>query len=142
MMETPLRVLVAGIGCTSTATCDEIVALVAAVLASAGRTPQDLACFATIDSRARAPALLAAASYFGVPLRGFAAAELAAEADRLVTPSDVVADLAGLSGVAEAAALKAGSLLAPKLKSARATCAIGLAPAPFDVAQFGWSAAT
>jgi cobalt-precorrin 5A hydrolase / precorrin-3B C17-methyltransferase len=131
------RLLVAGIGCTSTATADEIVALVEATLATAGRSPQDLACLASIDHRAQLPALHDAARRFGVPLRSFAAVELAAEEQRLTTPSAVVADLAGLSGIAEAAALKAGRLLVPKRKSAHATCAIGLAAAPFDVATFG-----
>lgn len=131
------RVIVAGIGCTSTASSDEITALVEMALAAAGRAPRDLACLASIDSRAELAALHAAANHFGVPLRYFASAELAAESHRLATPSASVAAVIGISGIAEAAALKAGSLLVAKQKSPHATCAIGLASAPFDVAEFG-----
>jgi cobalt-precorrin 5A hydrolase / precorrin-3B C17-methyltransferase len=134
---TELRPVVAGIGCSSAVTCEEIVALVEAALATAGYAPDDLACLATVENRAEIEAVHAAARRFGRPLRCFTSAELGAESHRLATPSDRVADLAGLSGIAEAAALRAGSLLVPKQKSAHATCALGLAPAPFDVASFG-----
>ncbi len=134
---TESRRVVAGIGCTSAATPAEIVALVEAALAGAGYAPDDLACLATVESRAEIAALRAAASHFGRPLRCFTPAELAAERHRLANPSDRVADLAGAPGIAEAAAIKAGRLLVPKQKSAHATCALGLAAAPFDVAQFG-----
>ena len=136
MIDTP-RVLVAGIGCTSAATSDEIVALVTETLAAAGRTPSRLACLATIDTRAGLEALHSAAHRLGAPLRFFAASELAAEGHRLMTP----ATNPGIPAVAEAAALKAGSLLVPKRKSAHVTCAIGLASAPFDVSKFGREAA-
>jgi cobalt-precorrin 5A hydrolase/precorrin-3B C17-methyltransferase len=135
MTDASPRLLVAGIGCASTATADEIVALVTATLASAGRAPAGLACIATIDSRAAIAALHSAARHFGVPLQCFAAAELATENHRLATPPSGAHS--GIPAVAEAAALKAGSLLVAKQKSAHATCAIGLATAPFDVAGFG-----
>ena len=137
MTDTPSRVMVAGIGCTSSAASTEIIALVEMALATAGRSPRGLACLASIDGRADALALQAAASHFDVPLRCFSAAELAAEHHRLATPSATVADLAGIAGIAEAVALKAGTLLVPKQKSAHATCAIGIASGPFDVSQFG-----
>jgi cobalt-precorrin 5A hydrolase/precorrin-3B C17-methyltransferase len=139
MIEAP-RLLVAGIGCTSTATSDEIVALVESALATAGHSPEGLACLATIDSRVKVKALHAAASRFGVPLRCFSSTELAAESSHLATPSASVAGLAGILGIAEAAALKAGPLLVPKQKSAHATCAIGLAATPLVMSQFGRSA--
>lgn len=134
---TGLRRVVAGIGCTSAATSAEIVALVDAALAGAGYALEDLACLATVESRAEIAALRTAASHFGRPVRCFTPAELAAERHRLANPSDRVADLVGAPGIAEAAALKAGRLLVPKQKSPHATCALGLAPAPIDVAQFG-----
>src|SRR5690606_35008177 len=71
------------------------------------------------------------------PLRVFTAAELVAERDRLVNPSAIVEAETGTPGVAEAAALKAGALVVPKRKSARATCAIGRAPQPLAAAALG-----
>lgn len=131
------RLLVAGIGCTSAATAEEVIALIEMALATARRPAAHMACLATIDTRANAGALQFAASHFGVPMRTFSAADLAAESSRLASPSAIVADLAGLPGIAEAVALKAGTLVVTKQKSAHATCAIGLAATPFDVMRFG-----
>ncbi len=77
------------------------------------------------------------AERLGVPLRLFSAAELAKEEARLVTPSEAVRAETGTPGVAEAAALKAGTLIVPKHRSARATCAIGMADRPIDISAFG-----
>src|SRR3546814_6477601 len=76
------------------------------------------------------------ARWLDVPLRFFDAATLEAETPRLANPSDVVFTEVGSHGVSEAAALAAAgpnaTLLVPKHKSQRATCAVALAPAPFD----------
>src|SRR5690606_31528527 len=56
---------------------------------------------------------------------------------RVQHPSDYVEATVGTPSVSEAAALKAGPLVAKKHKSERATCAIGRAPHPIDVATFG-----
>ena len=53
--------------------------------------------------------------------------ELNQERYRLINPSEIVEAETGTPGVAEAAALKAGTLVVPKRKSRRATCAIGRA---------------
>jgi len=140
-MAPPQRQLVAGIGCTSAATASEIVALLERTLAEAGQTTLGLACLASLDSRAGLAALSGAASELGVPLRFFATAELAATGPALATPSAVVVERTGIAGIAEAIALKAGTLLVSKRKSPQATCAIGLAATPFDVGQFGRGAA-
>ena len=78
-----------------------------------------------------------AAAHFGVPLRIFTAAELNQERYRLANPSAIVEAETGTPGVAEAAALKAGTLLVEKRKSQRATCAIGRAHAPIDPLSLG-----
>jgi cobalt-precorrin 5A hydrolase/precorrin-3B C17-methyltransferase len=85
------------------------------------------------------PAIHAAAAALGVPVRFFGAARLEEEAPRLANPSDLVFREVGCHGVAEGAALAAsgGALLVPKRKSARATCAVGLAPAPLKPADLG-----
>ena len=129
--------LVAGVGCERGADPAEVIGLIEATLADAGLSPLSLTAIATIDLKADEPALHTAAAHFGVPLRLLTAAELDAERHRLKTPSPVVEAEIGIPGVAEAAALKAGTLLVPKRKSARATCAIGIAPAPLDATGIG-----
>jgi cobalt-precorrin 5A hydrolase/precorrin-3B C17-methyltransferase len=131
------RTLVAGVGCERGASADEVVGLIEYALRAQNYAPASLACIASIDLKADEPALHAAAAHFGVPLRLFDAAELSRERYRLVNPSAVVEAAVGTPGVAEAAALKAGPLAVSKLKSARATCAIGRALHPVDVESFG-----
>ncbi|WP_417311005.1 cobalamin biosynthesis protein [Devosia sp.] len=131
------KTLVAGVGCERGADAAEVIALVEASLAEAGLARQSLAALASVDIKGDEPALLAAASHFGVPLRLFSAAELAEERARLKHPSEYVERTIGTPAVAEAAALKAGPLAAGKRKSPRATCAIGRAAKPLAVEQFG-----
>ena len=129
--------LVAGVGTERGVAADEVIGLIEATLADAGLAVESLACIASIDLKADEAGLLAAAAHFGVPLRLFSAQELEAERYRLPNPSRVVEQAVGTPGVAEAAALKAGTLLVEKRKSARATCAIGHALRPIEVARFG-----
>ncbi len=131
------RVLVAGVGCERGAPAGEIIALVEQTLADNRLAAASLAALATIDFKAAESGLVEAARHYDVPLRLFSAAELEAERARLPNPSALVEAETGTPGVAEAAAVKAGSLIVAKQKSARATCAIGLAPAPIDPAEFG-----
>ena len=130
-------VLVAGLGCERGTDPAEVIALLTDTLRSADLAPQSLAAIASVDLKADEPALHAAAAHFGVPLRLFTVTDLDAERHRLANPSPVVEAEIGTPGVAEAAALKAGTLLVPKRKSRRATCAIGLAPAPLDPLTLG-----
>jgi len=129
--------LVAGVGCSRGAAADEVIGLVEASLSEAGLSPLSLAVLATVEIKADEPGLHAAAAHFGVPLRLFSVAELAAEGDRLPNPSTAVEAEIGIPGVAEAAALKAGELVVTKRKSANATCAIGRAQTPVDAEEFG-----
>ncbi len=131
------KTLVAGIGCERGATTEEIYGLLTSTLADRNLSLDSLAAVASLDIKADEKALNEVAARLGVPLRLFSAEELAKEEARLVTPSKRVKAETGTAGVAEAAALKAGTLLVPKRRSARATCAIGLAAAPIDVANFG-----
>src|SRR5690606_23448276 len=96
-----------------------------------------LAALATLDIKADEPGLHEAAARFGVPLRLFTVEELTQERDRLLDPSPVVEAEVGTPSVAEAAALKAGTLVVRKLKSERVTCAIGRAPLPLDPTALG-----
>jgi cobalt-precorrin 5A hydrolase/precorrin-3B C17-methyltransferase len=129
------KTLVAGVGCERGADADEVIALIESSLAEANLSPLSLAALATIDIKADEAALHAAAAHFGIPLRLFTPRDLAAET--VPNPSAIVESETGTASVAEAAALKAGTLIVSKRKSKRATCAIGRAPAPLDTAQFG-----
>jgi cobalt-precorrin 5A hydrolase/precorrin-3B C17-methyltransferase len=131
------KTLIAGIGCERGADASEVIGLVVETLALAGLSPHSLAAIASVDLKADEAALHAAASHFGVPLRLFSVAELDEERHRLQNPSAVVEAEIGTPGVAEAAALKAGELVVPKRKSARATCAVGRASQPINAETFG-----
>ncbi|WP_418956338.1 cobalamin biosynthesis protein [Streptomyces tritici] len=112
---------------------DEVAGLVRECLRSAGPAAGRLVALATVAGKADEPGVVGAAALLGLPLRVFAAQELARLA--VPSPSAVVAAAAGTPSVAEAAALAAagpgGRLLVPKrtaradgARAARATCAI------------------
>ena len=134
-------VLAVGVGCERHTDVGELTSLVAATLAEAGLAAGAVACLASLDVKADEAAVHAAAAALGVEARFFDAPRLESETPRLANPSDVVFREVGCHGVAEGAALAvigaAGELLVEKQKSARATCAIGRAPGPIDVAAIG-----
>ena len=121
-----------GVGCERNADPAELEALVRETLAAAGLSPLAVAGVFSIDVKADEAAVLALAESLGVPARFFDAATLEAETPRLANPSDLVFREVGCHGVAEGAALAAagprGKLVVAKTKSARATCAVALAP--------------
>lgn len=124
-------VLALGIGCERGAAPDEVIALARQTLADSGYAAGAVACVVSIDLKADEVAVHALAAELGVPARFFPAAELEAQSARLVNPSDIVFQETGCHGVSEGAALAAvgetGALVTPKVKSLRATCAIGRA---------------
>ncbi|MFE6228692.1 Rv2231c family pyridoxal phosphate-dependent protein CobC [Streptomyces sp. NPDC057854] len=128
-----------GVGARPGVTAAEVLSLVRAALAELGAAEAGrdglgharVAGFATVAARAADAGVAGAAARFGVPVRGFAAEELAG----VVVPHPSAAALAatGTASVAEAAALRAAGpgavLLVPKRKARRVTCAIaGYAP--------------
>lgn len=121
--------LVVGAGCSRGCPAQELLALIDAVLDEAGAQPEAVRAMATVDRRADEPGMVAAARHHGWPLVTHAAPALREVA--VPTPSAVVAGHVGTPSVAEAAALLsagAHSLLVPKRRSARATCALAVAP--------------
>ncbi|MFB7632382.1 cobalamin biosynthesis protein [Streptomyces sp. NPDC056149] len=132
-------VVVAGVGARRGVAAAEVVELIGAALAVAGRRPAALAGLATVTGKAAEPGLLGAARHFGVPLRSFPAEALAAVG--VPAPSGVVRAAVGTPSVAEAAALLAAgpgaALVVGKRVSAAATCALA-APADPD----SWGAAS
>jgi cobalt-precorrin 5A hydrolase/precorrin-3B C17-methyltransferase len=135
------RVLALGVGCERGVAPDELTGLAETTLADHSLARQAVACVASIELKADEPAVHALAARLGVPARFFPAAILEAQTPRLANPSALVFRETGCHGVAEGAALAAvgpaGELLVEKQKSARATLAIGRAPAPLEVEKIG-----
>jgi len=129
--------LTLGLGCARDCDPAEMAALVAEVLAEAGVAPEAVQSVNTITLKADEPAIIDLADALGVPLRLFEAGELEALTPRLAHPSEVVFAEVGTHGVSEAAALaQAGAeatLLVAKRKTANATCALAIGPAPLTV---------
>ncbi|MCF6746530.1 cobalamin biosynthesis protein [Blastococcus sp. KM273128] len=114
-----------GVGLTSGATAAEVLAAVDAVLPS----PAGPVALATLDSRAREPGLVGAATQRGWPLTGYSAAALAAVP--VPAPSAAVARRVGTPSVAEAAALLAGGVLeVGKTVHGRVTVAVARCSGP------------
>ncbi len=123
-----------GVGCARDCEPSELAELVASTLAAAGVSEAAIHSVNTIDLKEDEAAILHLASDLGVDVRLFDATTLETETPRLANPSDVVFAEVGTHGVSEAAALaQAGpdaTLIAAKQKTANATCALALAPAP------------
>jgi cobalt-precorrin 5A hydrolase / cobalt-factor III methyltransferase / precorrin-3B C17-methyltransferase len=131
------KTLVAGMGCARGTSADELIALLKQTLGGAGLAPQSLAAIATIDIKSDEPGLHQTAEHFGVPLALFTSKELAKEQNRIPNPSATVRAETGTPSVAEAAAIKSGSLLVAKQKTKNATCAIGRSEHPLTIEGFG-----
>jgi cobalt-precorrin 5A hydrolase/precorrin-3B C17-methyltransferase len=132
------KILVAGVGCERNCPPTELIELISTSLAEAGCTANSLAAIASLDIKEDEPAIHEAARDFGVPARFYSREDLLAHQNALPTPSAEVHAEIGLFGVAEAAALAGtGTLLLPKRKSQRATCAIGIASALIDPKEVG-----
>ncbi|MCI5076259.1 precorrin-3B C(17)-methyltransferase [Oricola sp.] len=129
------KTLAIGIGCERGCSADEAWALLSETMADAGLAQGAVGAVCSLDLKADEAAVHAVADRLGAPARFFDATTLEAETPRLANPSDVVFAEVGCHGVAEGAALAAvgtdGALVVAKRKSARATCAIARAPAPF-----------
>jgi cobalamin biosynthesis protein CbiG len=118
--------LVVGVGCSSRASAADVLEAIESALHQGGLARNSLAVLATIDRRAAAPGVLAAAEALHLPIRAYSAADLAAVTG-LPTPSEVVTASVGTPGVCEPAALLASgatTLLVPKVKTPCATAAI------------------
>jgi len=135
------RRLALGVGCERGCEADKLIELVERTLATHKLAPEAVALVASLDLKADEAAVHALAEHLDVPARFFAAQELNNESPRLKNPSDIVLREVGCPGVAEGAALacvgQTGELIVEKTKSKRATCAIGLARQPLDLADLG-----
>ena len=134
-------VLTLGIGCERGCPPEEIADLARATLIAAGLAADAVAAVVSIDLKLAEPGIHALARTLGVPARFFPAERLLAETARLTERSETVFRATGCWGVAEGAALAAAgtsaSLIVPKRKSRRATCAVARAPKPIDSEAIG-----
>jgi cobalt-precorrin 5A hydrolase/precorrin-3B C17-methyltransferase len=134
-------VLALGLGAEAGAPVEAMEALVEAALADCGLARASVGCVVSLDLKVAEPAVQGLAAMLGVPARFFAADRLLEETPRLASPSEIVFRETGCWGVAEGAALAAvgpsGSLLVPKRKGERVTCAIALAPRDLQPALIG-----
>jgi cobalt-precorrin 5A hydrolase/precorrin-3B C17-methyltransferase len=136
----PKRVAL-GLGCERGTSLKELEDLADRALAEAGISSGAVAAIVSIDLKADEQAIHDLARKMGVPARFFSAHVLEGERDRLVNPSEQVFREVGCRGVAEGAALAAvgpkGGFRLPKIKSARATAALAVAPQILNPAEIG-----
>jgi cobalt-precorrin 5A hydrolase len=121
------RHLVAGVGCSSGASADEVESLLRSALAECDCALGSVGTIATLDRKLQEPGVVELAARLQANLVGYSAAELAQIA--VPSPSEEVRQAVGTPSVAEAAALRAATAtrpLVPKRTSPRATVAIAL----------------
>jgi cobalt-precorrin 5A hydrolase/precorrin-3B C17-methyltransferase len=130
------RNLTLGIGCERGASSEEISDLITKTLSANRLYPDAVAGVWSIDVKMDEPGIAELARSLEVPLRFFPPETLEAETPRLANPSELVFREVGAHGVAEAAALAAAgpasTLIVPKVKSLRATCAIAHTAEPIQ----------
>lgn len=122
--------IVAGIGTRKGVDAAEVVALIERALAEAQIDRSRLTAIATAAGKVEEPGIVSAAAQLGLPLLPMSNDAMQAEAGG-VTESSCSARIFGVSSVSEASALAAAGqgseLILPRIKSARATCALAKA---------------
>jgi len=121
-------VIVAGIGFRRGTSAEEIERAVRLALHRFDLPAERLEAIATEVEKAAEPGPPEAARRLAVPLVACTATDLAAVAERLLTPSSRVLEAKGVPSIAEASALVAAGrnaqLLGERIATERATCAI------------------
>jgi cobalt-precorrin 5A hydrolase/precorrin-3B C17-methyltransferase len=125
MMTNDRRVLI-GLGCSTAATGQEIIALVEACLLETRAGADQIVALASHARKTGSRALAQAALYFGAPLFFLA--------DEALDPA--------ISSTCEAVASLAGPLRLPKRKSRFATCAIAACAPAFTLDRLAQSSAS
>jgi cobalt-precorrin 5A hydrolase / precorrin-3B C17-methyltransferase len=122
--------LIAGIGCNSGTSSEEIEAAVRTVLEKHSLSFSSLALVATVDKKGREPGLVAFAAAHSLPIMTFTADELNGVPN--VAISEAARKAIGAKAVAEPAALlasgKDGRLIVPKVRWGNVTVAIVRSP--------------
>ncbi|MBS0222235.1 MAG: cobalamin biosynthesis protein [Proteobacteria bacterium] len=122
--------IVAGVGCRSGVSAEEIEQVVRLALDTFELPVERLDALATESAKATEPALVEAARRLAVTLSACTLDDLDRVAGRVLTPSKLVLETKGVPSIAEAAALviagRDARLLGTRVASARATCAIAI----------------
>lgn len=127
-MERDQAMIVAGIGCRSECSAEEIVALLDEALAAISTPRARLLALAAPAFRAESDGPWKAAEALGVPLLLVSEEEMKSAEPRSVTASPRSLETRGLASVAECAALAGAgagaTLVLPRIKGQSATCAL------------------
>jgi cobalt-precorrin 5A hydrolase len=120
--------MVAGIGCRSGVSAEEVESALAAALAPIAAAKRTVSAIATPATKGHEPGIIAAARARGIPLMLIAQSDLEAADARTLTHSQHAMAAMSVHSVAEAAALAAagptGRLLAPRIAIGKVTCAL------------------
>lgn len=120
--------MVAGIGCRSGVTAEQVEAALTAALRENALHGRSLTLIATPAAKSGEPALLAVARARGIPLTSISQADLEAANPRTLTRSERSMAAMHVHSVAEAAALASGGshsqLLGPRVAVGPVTCAL------------------
>jgi len=126
-------VMVAGIGCRSGVSAEQVEAALAAALAPVLRTGRTLSRIATPAAKRHESGIIAAAAARGIPLVLMAQSDLEAANPRTLTHSEHAMIVMNVHSVAEAAALAGAGptsrLLGPRIAIGPVTCALACTPA-------------
>lgn len=127
---------IAGLGCRSGCSRDELLDLLHQSLAQQGLALEQLSGLASSEHKSTEPGLLQLAEELGLPITFLPSADLARYHGRLSETSELALRTTGSAGVAEASALALAEhlgggearLLLTKQKSANATLALAITP--------------
>ena len=122
--------IIAGIGCGSETSSEDIVSLISVALSNYGLAPESLTAIATETSKAGQRGIEGAARSLSLPIVRCPVAELGRVAGQVLTRSLRVQEIKGVPSIAEASALvAAGSnarLLGARVAANKVTCAIAI----------------
>jgi cobalt-precorrin 5A hydrolase len=122
--------IVAGIGCGSGTSSEDIVSLIAMALSNFGIAREHLTAIATESSKADECAIAGAARSLSIPVLRCPVADLGRVADQVLTRSLRVQEIKGVPSIAEASALVAAGpnarLLGARVAANKVTCAIAV----------------
>jgi len=122
--------IVAGIGCGSGTSSEDIVSLIFTALSNFGIARENLTAIATESSKADERSIAGAARSLSIPVLRCRVADLGQVADQVLTRSLRVQEIKGVPSIAEASALVAAGpnarLLGARVAANRVTCAIAI----------------
>ena len=122
--------IVAGIGCGSGTSSEDIVSLIFTALSNFGIARENLTAIATESSKAEERGIAGAARSLSIPVLRCPVADLGRVADQVLTRSLRVREIKGVPSIAEASALVAAGpnarLLGARVAANKVTCAIAV----------------